>query len=275
MRQTVLPKYDSQAIKLQSVFEFKELLRYRFLIRNLISRDLKVRYKRSVLGFFWVMLNPLLTMGVLTIVFSYFARFNTQYYATYLLSGILVWNLYAQGTTAAMTNLYTNGSILRKIYVPPSVFVASSIGSALLNFVFAIAPFFILAIVNGVPLSIYWFFIIIPSVETAIFAFGVGLIISALMVYFSDTYEIYNVLVNLYLYLTPVYYPISILPAKLQTLEHYNPMYLLMNSFRMAVLNGTLPSTTDTFLAGVFSLGVFLVGWFIFTRLEKNFAYHF
>src|SRR5215467_2505818 len=129
-----LPVYDSRAFRLPIIDEFGELFRYRFLVWNLITRDLKVRYKRSVLGFVWVMLNPLLTMAVLTVVFSEVFRFNVEHYAVYVLSGTLLWSLYAQGSNAAMSSLQGSGNIIRKLYVPPSVFVASAVGSAVVNF---------------------------------------------------------------------------------------------------------------------------------------------
>lgn len=276
MRNATAPIYDSKAIKYQGLFEFTELLRYRFLITNLVSRDLKVRYKRSVLGFIWVMLNPLLTMAVISIVFSQVIRFPTQhYYPTFLLGGILIWNLYAQGSVAAMSSLLGNGSVLQRIYVPPSAFVASSIGSALVNLLFAIVPFYVLALVTGVPFSLTWVLIVIPILEASIFSFGIGLIVSALMVFFHDTYEIYTVLVNMYMYLSPVYYPLSALPQPLRQAEQYNPMFIFMDCFRTAVLNDRLPPLQELALGGLMSCGIFAFGWLIFTRLERNFAYHF
>jgi ABC-type polysaccharide/polyol phosphate export permease len=276
MRQAAVPIYDTETIKRQSSFELKELLRYRFLITNLIARDLKVRYKRSVLGFIWVMLNPLLTMAVISIVFSQVIRFPAQhYYPTFLLAGILLWNLFAQGTVAAMSNLLGNGSVLKRIYVPPSAFVASSIGSALINLLFALGPFYILAIINGVPFSITWLLVVLPLIEVTIFSFGMGLLVSALMVFFTDTYEIYTVLINIYMYLSPVYYPISVLPQPLQQIEQFNPMYLFMDCFRRAILEGKVPHLHELGLGGVIACAVFLIGWLSFTRLERNFAYHF
>jgi ABC-type polysaccharide/polyol phosphate export permease len=174
-----------------------------------------------------------------------------------------------------MSNLLGNGSVLKRIYVPPSVFIASSIGSALVNLLFAILPFYILALLNGVPISLTWILVIVPIVEVTIFAFGIGLIISPLMVFFTDTFEIYSVLVNIYLYLTPIYYPSSILPEPLQQAEDWNPMFLFINCFRDAVLGDRIPHFHQMILGGVYALGAFLVGWLFFTRLENNFAYHF
>jgi ABC-2 type transport system permease protein len=269
------PVYDTGAIRSQATYELKELLRYRFLVSNLVARDLKVRYKRSVLGFIWVMLNPLLTMAVLVVVFSSFFRFTIPHYPVYLLCGILIFNLFAQGSIAAMSNLTGNGTVLRRMYVPPSVFVASSIGSALVNLLFSIVPFFALALITGVTPTITWAFIVVPCVETALFAFGIGLIVAPLMVFFNDTYEIYAVLVTALNYLTPVFYPISILPQWVLRLEWYNPLFLYLHTARSAVIDGAIANPSELIPAALMALGAFIVGWLFFTRVEARFAYHF
>lgn len=273
-----MPIYNTEAIKSQSIFELKELFRYRFLVSNLVKRDLKVRYKRSVLGFIWVMLNPLLTMAVLVVVFStlFNLRFSfLHHYPVYLLCGILIFNLFGQGSIAAMSNLVGNGAVLRRMYVPPSVFVASSIGSALVNLLFSIIPFFILAVVTGVTPTFWWAFIVVPCAETALFAFGVGLIIAPLMVFFNDTFEIYTVLLTMLNYLTPVFYPIEILPLWVRQLEQYNPLFLFMDTARSAVIGGTIAPLSELIPAALTALGTFIVGWLFFTRTEGKFAYHF
>jgi homopolymeric O-antigen transport system permease protein len=271
---TQLPVYDSGAIRFRSLFEIREFFRYRFLLLNLVSRDLKVRYKRSILGFIWVMLSPLLTMAVLVVVFSSIFRFNTPHYPAYLLVGILLWTVFAQGTVAAMSNLIGNGSVLRRMYVPPSVFVGSAIGSALVNLLLSIIPFAVLAYLTGVEPSVWWLFLIVPCLMVAIFAFGVGLVLASMAVYFTDTVEIWTVLLSVYIYLTPVFYPLSILPPELQALERYNPMYLFLNIARTVVLDGTRPAYHELAWATGFTVAAFLIGWLIFTRLESRFAYH-
>jgi len=270
-----MPVYDTGAIKSQAIFELRELFRYRFLVSNLVGRDLKVRYKRSVLGFIWVMLNPLLTMAVLVVVFSNFFRFTLPHYPVYLLSGILMFNLFSQGSVAAMSNLTGNGGTLRRMYVPPSVFVASSIGSALVNLLFSAVPFFVLALVTGVRPNFAWAFMIVPCVEMAVFAFGIGLIVAPMMVFFNDTFEIYSVLLAALNYLTPVFYPATILPKWVIQLEKYNPLYLYMDIARTAIIGGTISHTSELVAAAVMAIGSFIVGWLFFTRMEGKFAYHF
>jgi ABC-2 type transport system permease protein len=266
------PIYDSDAIKSQAIYEFKELLRYRFLVSNLVARDLKVRYKRSVLGFIWVMLNPLMQMGVLVIVFTNFFRFTLPHYPAYLLCGILLFSLFSQGTVAAMSNLASNGTTLRRMYVPPSVFVTSSIGSALVNLSFALVPFFALALLTGVRLSFSWAFIIVPCMEMALFAYGIGLIVAPLMVFFNDTFEIYTVFITAVNYLTPVFYPVTILPTWVQQVEKYNPLYLYMDMARTAVIGNTISHGSEQLAAALMALLSYLVGWLFFTLVQGRFA---
>ena len=267
--------YDSGSLHVPAISELGELWRYRFLVWNFVSRDLKVRYKRSVFGFVWVMLNPLLTMAVLTIVFSYIFRFNTPHYAAYLLSGLIMWNLYSQGSTAAMASIQTGGHVLRKLYVPPSAFVASAIGSALVNFFFALAPFFALSIVDGVRLTWTCVFMVVPVLLMTMFTAGIGLIVAALIAFFNDTYEIYQVVLQAYYFIVPIFYPVETLSGKLRSLEKFNPPFLFMDMFRTVTINGQMFRLHEALAATLMALVVLLVGWICFTRVEDKFAYQF
>jgi ABC-type polysaccharide/polyol phosphate export permease len=289
MRQTVpATSYDSARTQLQAVVETQELWRYRSLVRNLVARDLKVRYKRSALGFVWVTLNPLLTTIVLSIAFSFLFGKSQPNYPVFVLGGLIVWNLFAQGSVAAMSNLIGNGATLRRMYIPPSVFVVSAVGSALVNLVFTIVPFFLIALALRAPLSFTWLYVPIACLQVTLFTLGIGLIVSTLVVFFNDVYEMYLVLLTAFNYLTPVFYPISILPPWLQQLEGYNPMYLYVSAAQKAVVGTTIstpaglvflpPAIPDLRLqlvAWASALLVLTIGWLLFTRTEGKFAYHF
>lgn len=284
-----MPVYDSARTQLQAIVEAQELWRYRSLIRNLISRDLKVRYKRSALGFVWVTLNPLLTTIVLSIVFAYLFGKDQPNYPVFVLGGLLIWNVFAQGSVAAMSNLVGNGGTLRRMYIPPSVFIVSAVGSALVNLVFTIGPFFLIALALHAPLSLTWLYVPVVCAQVTIFTLGVGLVVSTLMVFFNDIYEIYVVLLTAFNYLTPLFYPISILPPFMQALEKYNPMYLYASAAQKAIVGTTLntPSGHHVFLppsipdvrvqlaSWAAALIMLTLGWLLFTRLEAKFAYHF
>jgi len=265
--------YDSGERRIPFVFEFTELVRYRSLLWNLISRDLKVRYKRSFLGFLWAMVNPLLTMIVLVLVFTSIFRFDVKNYPVYILSGLLLWQLFTRGTAIAIRSLLDNGFIYKQIYVPSSVFVAASIGGALINLLFALVPLLILTWVMGIPPRLSWLFLPVPIALTALFTIGFGLVIAALAVFFTDILDIYEVGINAYFYLTPILYPITILQEPLAGLEQFNPMYHLIELFRGPLIYGTLPSPGQTGLSALFALAAAAIGWFLFTRLSAQFAY--
>lgn len=274
IKQRAEPIHDSNTFKVPLVAELSELWHYRFLVWNLITRDLKVRYKRSFIGFVWVMLNPLLTMAVLTIVFANMFRWNINHFSIYLLVGILAWGFYSGGSNAAMNSLQTNGPILKKLYVPPTVFVSSAVGSGLVNFLFALGPFLLLSYIAGVTPSWTWAFLAVPMLLITLFTMGIALIIGSIFVFFRDVFEIYQVVLNAYYFATPIFYPLSLLPDPLRSLEQYNPMFLCIDAFRTAVISGSLPPLSETLPAAGFAVGALIIGWIIFTRVEARFVYY-
>lgn len=265
--------YDSASLRVPFIHELIELGRYRFLLWNLVLRDLKVRYKRSVLGLLWAMVNPLLTMAVLLVVFTRLFRFDVEHYPIYILSGLLLWTLLARGTTVAMRSVIDNAGIRNKIYVPASVFVAAAIGSAFVNLLFALVPLLALAILTGVPPSLAWFYLPVPILQTTLLAFGVGVLIAALSVFFADMLDIYDVLLQAFFYLTPIIYPVSILPEQLVKLERFNLVFSFIDDFRTSLLLGRLPDLGGVLLTTAAALAVTAVGWTLFTRLLDQFAY--
>jgi len=272
-RSTEPPIYDSGALRVPFVHEFSELIRYRFLLRNLVLRDLNVRYKRSVLGFFWAMVNPLLTMLVLLVVFTQLFRFQIEHYSIYILAGLLLWNLFYRGTSLAMVTLIQNAGIRGKIYVPASVFVAASIGSAFVNLLFALGPLLVLALATGVRPNWTWLYLPVPILQTTLLTFGMGLLVAALAVFFADMLDIYEVLLGAFFYLTPIIYPVSILPEQLLKLERFNLVFAFIDGFRSPLLEGRIPDLGSVLLATLAALAVTVVGWTLFTRLLDQFAY--
>lgn len=265
--------YDSASLRVPFVHELIELRRYRYLLWNLILRDLRVRYKRSVLGFFWAMVNPLLTMAVLVTVFSGLFRFDVEHYPIYILAGLLLWNLFARGTSMAMRSVIDNGIIRSKIYVPASVFVAAAIGSALVNLLFALVPLLILAVLTGVSPTLAWFYLPVPILQTTLLAFGVGVLIAALAVFFADILDIYEVLLGAFFYLTPIIYPVTVLPERLQSLERYNLVYAFISGFRLPTLYGRVPDLETVVMTTLAALAITAIGWTVFTRSLDQFAY--
>jgi ABC-2 type transport system permease protein len=265
--------YDSAALRVPFIHELTELGRYRFLLWNLVLRDLRVRYKRSIMGFLWAMVNPLLTMMVLLAVFTRLFRFDVEHYPIYILAGLLVWNLFARGTSIAMRSVIDNAGVRNKIYVPASVFVAAAIGSALVNLLFALFPMLALALFSGVAPTLAWLYLPVPILQTTLLAFGVGVLIAALAVFFADMLDIYEVLLGAFFYLTPIIYPVSILPEVLRRLERLNLVFAFIDGFRSPLLLGRIPDLGDIVLTTCAALAITIVGWTLFTRLLDQFAY--
>ena len=268
-----VPVYDSKRQGSVALEELREILHYRDLVVQIVRRDILTRYKRSVLGVAWTMLNPLGTMLVLSIAFSK-AFGTTAGYAAYVLSGLIAWTFFAQTTNAAISQLVWGGGLLQRIYVPRTVFAISAIGTGLVNVALSIAPLIIVLIVTGVPVRLAAVTLPLPVLFLAMFSLGTGLVISAMAVYYTDVAEMYQIVLTAWLYLTPVIYPESILPDVYKTwIARLNPMYHLVRLFRMPVYDGVVPGLNDILISGAISLGVLIVGWILFSRKADEFAY--
>jgi ABC-type polysaccharide/polyol phosphate export permease len=268
-----VPVYDSTSLGIPIIFKLKELIRYRHLVWNLILRDLKVRYKRSVIGFIWVLLNPLIMMGALVFVFSAVYQTQIKQFSTYVLSGLLLWNLMSQGSVAALSSIQMNSATIKRIYVPPSAFVVSVVGSALVNTLFALIPFFLLAMMDGLMPQPGWLFLIVPILQAAIFTCGLGLLVSVLVVFFADVFEIYLVLLNAFFFLTPIMYPVSILSPTMRALQLFNPMFYIITSFRTIVLENRVPSLDIIITSTLLSIIGLVIGWICFAQAEDQIPY--
>ncbi len=265
--------YDSSRRRLPLVDDALELLRYRDLLWGLVQRDLTVRYKRSVLGFFWTMLNPLLTMLVMAVVFSSVFRFNIEHYAVYILSGLLLWNFFSQSTTQAIGNLVWGGELINKIYVPKSVFVVSAIAVGLVNLLLALIPLTLIMLATGQKFSAALFILPISISLTVLFATGVGLLVATLAVFFSDIVNVYQVGLTVVMYLTPIFYPVDIVPARYVIFLRLNPLYYLLEIFRLPIYEGFVPDASVWIIAASLAFGMLIAGWWLFTAKADEFAY--
>jgi ABC-type polysaccharide/polyol phosphate export permease len=265
--------YDSARHIYPALEELRNLFEYRFLILQLIQRDILTRYKRSILGIAWTMLNPLGTMLVLSIVFSQLFAVRTPAYPFYLLSGLMAWNFFAQSTTAAMQIIVWGSGLLHKIYVPRSIFTLSAICTAMVNLVLAIVPLLLVSLILKFPLGWAVLFLPVPMLLLAFFAFGIGLLLSTLAVYFPDVSEMYQIVLMAWMYMTPVIYPANIIPVNIQTFIRMNPMYYLLNLYRLPLYDGRLPAWGEIWPAAVWAVGMMIFGWFVFTSKSDEFAY--
>ena len=267
------PIYDSSARGLAALDELREIYRYQNLVIQLVRRDILTRYKRSVLGIAWTMLNPLGTMIVLTIAFS--RAFNqTEDYAAFVLSGLLAWTFFSQTTNAITLHLVWGGSLFKRIYIPRTTFALAAIGTGLVNLVLSLVPLALVMLVTGVTLSPALLFLPVPILLLAMFSLGVGLLISTIAVYFADVAEMYQIVLTAWMYLSPVIYPASYLPEKIRTwIAWFNPMYHLIQLFRSPIYNGQVPALNEIWVSALVSLLTLLAGWYIFTKKSDEFAY--
>jgi len=265
--------YDSTRRPPPMIEELIEVLRYRDLLAQLVSRNIKVRYKRSILGVAWTMLNPLLMMIVLTLVFSNIFHMTVEHYPVYVLSALILWNFFSQTTLVAMTELVWGGSLLNRIHVPRTIFALSAVGTGLVNLLLALVPLALIMLVMGVPLTPALLFLPVSILFTTMFALGVGLFLSVLAIDFADVADIYQIVLTAWMYLTPIIYPKDIVPTQYQSLFNLNPMYHLLEIFRTPLYAGTLPGPYKIAVAGIVALTTLLVGWWFFTRKADEFAY--
>lgn len=254
--------------------EWREILRSGHLLYNLVHRDLTVRYKRSILGALWTLLHPLFLMAILTIVFSYVFRFDVEHYEVYLLAGLLPWTFFAQTTVSAMAATAWNGLLMKRVHVPKSIFALSTAISGVVNLVISYVPLLLIMIVRGVPFRPAMLFLPVSIAILAVFTFGVALMLSTISIYFVDVREMYNVALTGLMYLTPIIYPLKIVPAKFQTIVHANPMYYLIELVRIPIHAGIIPSASLVGVGVAMALASLLLGWLTFRRLSKGFYPH-
>jgi ABC-type polysaccharide/polyol phosphate export permease len=265
--------YDSQKRRSPALEEFWDIIHYRDLVFQLVRRDIVARYKRSLLGIAWTMLQPLGMMLVLTLVFSQlFSQIDG--YAAYVLGGLMPWIFFSQTTSAAIQQSVWGGALTRRIYVPYTAFPAASIGTGLVNFVLSLVPLIAMTLIVGRPIRLTILFLPFPILLLSAFALGVGLLLSGIAVRFPDVAEMYQIILQAWMYLTPIMYPSDILPEAIRKyLLVLNPMYYLILLFRVPIYDGVLPSPALILISTVIALATLLAGWIYFSHQSDKFAY--
>jgi len=250
----------------------KELYRYRNLIWNLSVSEFKLRYKNSVLGYFWSLLEPLLMLTVLYLVFSNLMRVQVEYYQLFLLFGIILWNFFSRSTGIGMFSIVGKPGMVKKIYFPRDIFVISSCITALLMSLFESVVFVIFMIVFRVPVSPTLIYLPLILVMLFVFSLGVSMTLSALNVYFRDMQFIWDVFMQAAFFGTPILYTLDMFPESLRTIALLNPMARIIISARNTVIYSTPATTEDMVFIGVSALFFLLLGYAVFKRLEPGFA---
>jgi len=244
-------------------------MKYSQLIRLLVSRELTLRYKRSVIGIGWTLLNPMLTSFVLWVVFSFvFASRlpGTQQYAPYLMAGILLNTFFNQGVTLSAESIANNGPVLTKIYVPPQVFPISTALAGLVNFFIGMIPLSIVCLISGQSVAWTMPLVLLVGVCLALLTAGIGLTLSIMYIRFDDARNIVNVMLMILMYFTPVFYPISILSEKLQKIIVLNPLTSYLDVFRWAFSNNATATMSDWLYMFGTSFVSIAIGTFVFKK---------
>jgi ABC-type polysaccharide/polyol phosphate export permease len=272
-RKKAEPVYDSARRPRPPWEELTAAWRYRELLLLLVARDVKVRYKRSVLGFAWTMLNPLAMMIVLSQVFQHLFRVDLPNYAVYIFSATILWGLFAQGTVAASHQLLSSGSLVSRIYVPRTIFALTAVGSALTNAVLALVPLAGIMIFTGAPIrpALLW----LPGslFLATLFTLGIALLVSSLALTFADVAELFQIILSAWYFATPIIYPESIIPADQRWWLALNPMYYFIEAFRAPIFAGVPPSTLTWVAATVAAVGAVTIGWLVFTIRADEIGY--
>ena len=251
---------------------FNELYKYRYLIWELIMRDIKKKYRRSILGVFWSLLNPLFVMIITAMIFSHLFRFDIENYPLYLLCGQIIFTFYNESTRFAMLSIIENGILLKKVYILKYLFPASRVFSSCVNLLFTLPALFFIMIFTGAKFSLITFTFIIPIFFMLIFCLGVGLILSTLAVYFRDIIHLYGVFLSLLSYATPIFYPDSIVPEEYSIILKINPLYFFLKAFRQPVCEGIMPEADLMMTCIAISIVTLFIGWRLFKKYQNNFV---
>lgn len=245
--------------------------RYQFLIRQLISRDFKTKYKRSVLGILWSFLNPLLMMSVQYLVFSTIFKSNISNFALYLLTGIVCFNFFSEATSMSLVSIVGNASLITKVYVPKYIYPVTRVLSSGVNLLFSIVPLFGFMLLTGTPFRPALLLLPFGVLCLLMLCTGMGLLLSTSMVFFRDTQFLWNVVSMLWMYLTPIFYPVSIIPDQWLTLYKCNPLYHIIRFFRILIIDGVSPEPKAYLLCFLVSAVPLLIGVLIFRRNQDKF----
>ncbi|MBR0086786.1 MAG: ABC transporter permease [Lachnospiraceae bacterium] len=258
------------------------LFRYRFLIEQLVSRDFKIKYKRSVLGVFWSFLNPLLMMIVQYVVFSHLLgiRGNVDHYAIYLLCGIVMWNGFNDCSTQATRSITSNAHLITKVYVPKYIYPLTRVLSSAINMLLSMIPLLLVTLVYGLfsnphlYLTNAVFLIPFGLLFVLVFSIGMGFLLSGLMVFFHDVEFLWSVLSTIWMYGTPIIYSLSMFEGKapwLITVMKFNPLYHFIDFMRTIIVSGTSPAFLEFVICAAFSGLMLLIGYSVFHKLEDKF----
>lgn len=243
---------------------------YKFVLKELVSREVKRKYARSYLGIIWSVLNPLLSMIVLSIIFSQMFQRSIENYPVYYLTGLIIWTMFTGSTNTAMTTLVDNKTMLIKVKFPMRIFVMSRVYTALVNLLYSLIPY--VGILVFFRINIAWTILFFPVIILflLIFSLGFSYVLSVAYVFFGDVKHLYSVLLTLWMYCSAIFYPVDMLPHYVKEMVTMNPIFIFINCAREIVMYGQMPGNMEIIRMIVWSLGVFILGTVIFEKNKNN-----
>lgn len=275
---------DRTGRKSKGLYLIHTVEKYQFLIEQLVARDFKIKYKRSVLGVFWSFLNPLLMMVVQYMVFSNLMRFQQDHYSIYLLTGIVMFGGFNDCCNQALRAIIGNASLITKVYVPKYIYPITKVLSASINLILSMVPLLLVTLIYGLGnaehLYLTWAVLLIPIalVLLILFTIGMGFLLSSLMVFFHDVEFLWGVLSTMWMYATPIIYPISILEGtdnwlSTMTLKivRVNPLYHYIEFMRSIIISGCSPALREYVICAAWSFGMLAFGAFVFKKTQDKF----
>lgn len=251
--------------------EWRDLKRYRTLLGRLVHRDLTVRYKRSAIGFLWTMLHPLILMTILMFVFSTVFRFALKNYAVYLLSALIGWTFFSQTVIESMGSMRWNGSLMKQVRLPRSIFVIGSTIAGLVHMALALVPLLAIMFFTGAPIRPAILFLPVSFLILGIFTLGISMIASSLAVFFTDVREMIQAFLPAVMYMTPIIYPLYIVPPKFRAIVRLNPLLYLFDLLRAPLYEGVMPGRVGISIAITSAVLSLIAGWIVFRRQAPKF----
>ena len=253
---------------------FIKLKRHQFLFEELVKRDFKKKYKRTILGMAWSILSPLLMLLVMRLVFTQFFGRNMEHYTTYLFCGNLIFSYFSESTSQGMTSLMGNAAIFTKVNVPKYLFLLSKNVQTLINFGLTMIVFFVFCILDHITFTWKLIFLLYPITLLVLFNIGVGLILSALFVFFRDIQYLWSVFTQLLMYMSAIFYTIDQYSYTVQCLFLLNPVYLFIRYFRKIVIEATIPTIWFHLLMALWLAVVLGLGCWMYKKYNTRFLYY-
>lgn len=250
------------------------LIQYWPLIKHLALREIKARYKQSFLGLFWVVLNPFFQMIIMSFVFSNVIKMQGTGipYPMFIYAGLLPWLFFANSMSSTMTVLDGSSALIKKIYFPREILVLSTLFAKIFDFFMASIIFILMLIVFKIKLTWFMLFFIPIFLIQFLFTFGLSLLLSALNLFYRDVQYLFNLILTLWFYLTPVLYAVEFFPEKYRFIFKLNPLSVFINAYRQTIFGESIPNFSSLGIAMLISFLLFIVSYKIFKKLEGTFA---